>query len=156
MEAVFSLSGALVMPFWALMIFLPRWPWTERLARSWWIVALPAAGYLVLVAPELPVLLPLLARPTLASVAPLLGSARGATIAWLHFLAFDLFVGRAVYLDARERGVPSWLTSLILGAVLMVGPLGLLAYLFARLAWSAPASRPPSTNAAVTTTDAPS
>ena len=31
MEAIFSLSGLLVMTYWALMIFLPHWRWTLRI-----------------------------------------------------------------------------------------------------------------------------
>ena len=37
---IFSLSSLLVMPFWLLMIVLPHWRWTKRIAGSIWIVAL--------------------------------------------------------------------------------------------------------------------
>lgn len=134
-ERLFEVSGLLVMPFWGLMVLAPRWRWTERVLRSWWVVALPALGYLVLVAPELPTILPLLARPTLSTIAPLLGSPLGATLGWLHFLAFDLFVGRSIFLDARDRGVPWFVTSPILLTVLLIGPVGLLAYLLVRRWW---------------------
>ena len=50
-----------------------------------------------------------------------------------HFLAFDLFVGRWEYLDARERQLTHWLLAPCLFLTLMLGPLGLLAYLGARL-----------------------
>jgi hypothetical protein len=69
------------------------------------------------------------AQPDLPRVAAPLGTPRGATIAWMHFLAFDLFVGRWVYLDARLRGAPSWRLAPVLLLVLMLGPLGLAAYL---------------------------
>ena len=62
----------------------------------------------------------------------MLGTPEGATVAWVHFLAFDLFVGRWVYLDARARGVSPWATSPLLFATLMVGPVGLLGYLAVR------------------------
>ena len=51
---------------------------------------------------------------------------------WIHFLAFDLFVGRWAYLDSRERGLSAWLVSPILVFIFMAGPLGLLMYLTAR------------------------
>jgi hypothetical protein len=51
----------------------------------------------------------------------------------VHFLAFDLFVGRWAYLDSRQRGTSAWIVSPILFLILMVGPLGLLLYLFVRL-----------------------
>jgi len=34
----------------------------------------------------------------------LFGTGAGTTLAWVHFLAFDLFVGRWIYLDARGEG----------------------------------------------------
>ncbi len=74
-------------------------------------------------------LLPALANPGLEQIATALGEPTGATIAWVHFLAFDLFVGRWVYLDARARGLSAWLSSPILFFVLMAGPLGFSLYL---------------------------
>ncbi|MFW6051083.1 MAG: ABA4-like family protein [Myxococcota bacterium] len=132
MSTVFQLSGLLVMPIWALLILAPGWRWTERIARTPHI-ALPAALlYAALVLPALAQVLPLLVNPELPTIAALLGTPEGATIAWVHFLAFDLFVGRFVYLDGRARGLPWWITSPILLVVLMVGPLGFALHLGVR------------------------
>ena len=57
---------------------------------------------------------------------------RGATAAWAHFLAFDLFVGRWIYLDSRSRGTSDWVTGPILFLTLLPGPLGLIVYFIAR------------------------
>jgi hypothetical protein len=56
----------------------------------------------------------------------------GATIAWVHFLAFDLFVARWIYLDSRERQVSPWLLAPLLFLTLMLGPAGFLLYLAVR------------------------
>ena len=104
METIFQLSNLLVMPFWLLMIFLPHWGWTRRIMASPWVVAPAALLYALLVMPSLVSLLPQLANPQLGAIAALLGTPQGATIAWAHFLAFDLFVGRWAYLDSRQRG----------------------------------------------------
>jgi hypothetical protein len=132
MSTLFQLSSLLVMPFWLLAIALPGWRWTERILRSPLIVLPAALLYVALVAPALPEVLPLVLRPELPRIASLLGTPEGATIAWAHFLAFDLFVGRWVYLDARERGMRWWITSPVLFFVLMLGPLGLTAHLALR------------------------
>jgi hypothetical protein len=129
MDQVFSASGLLVMPLWLLMVFVPRWRVTVAIMRSPLVVLPAALLYVGLILPSLVEVLPSLARPELGPIAALLGTPNGATIAWVHFLAFDLFVGRWVYLDARERGITSWLVSPVLVLVLMVGPLGLAAYL---------------------------
>jgi hypothetical protein len=129
MDQVFSASGLLVMPLWLLMVLAPRWSVTEWLMRSPLVVLPAALLYAALIVPSLFDVLPALARPELGPIAALLGTPAGATIAWVHFLAFDLFVGRWVYLDARERGISSWVVSPLLVIVLMVGPLGLATYL---------------------------
>jgi len=73
-----------------------------------------------------------IAKPTTAGIATLLGSPEGATIAWVHFLAFDLFIGRWIYLDSRERRLGAVLMAPILLFTLMLGPLGFLSYLVLR------------------------
>jgi hypothetical protein len=129
---LFQMSNLLVMPFWFLMILLPFWSWTKRIIGSPWIAAPAALLYASLVLPQAGGLLGALANPQLAQIAALLGTPAGATIGWVHFLAFDLFVGRWVYLDSQERKLTAWLVSPILFVVLMFGPLGLLLYLLVR------------------------
>jgi hypothetical protein len=132
METVFRLSSFLTLPFWALMILLPRWRWTERVMRSPLVSLAPAALYATLVFPHLGVIFPAVVRPTLAGIMALLGSPAGATIAWVHFLAFDLFVGRWIYLDSHEREISAWFMAPLLFLTLMLGPAGFLLYLAVR------------------------
>jgi hypothetical protein len=117
------------MPFWLLMVLLPTWRWTRRLIASPWIAAPAALLYAILIIPMMASALPALMNPELANIATLLGTPAGATAGWIHFLAFDLFVGRWVYLDGRSLGLSAWLVSPILLVVLMFGPLGFLLYL---------------------------
>ncbi len=69
---------------------------------------------------------------TLAGVQQLLSSPGGATIGWIHYLAFDLFVGLWVARNADKYGFARWLQVPILFFVLMLGPLGLVLYLLLR------------------------
>jgi hypothetical protein len=132
MGLLFRLSNVLVLPFWALMILLPRWRWTTRVMRSALVSGAPAALYAALVLPRLAAIWPAVSRPTLNGIAALLGSPAGATIAWVHFLAFDLFVGRWIYLDSQERRVSIWLLAPVLFLTLMLGPAGFLFFLVIR------------------------
>jgi Domain of unknown function (DUF4281) len=131
-ESIFSLSSLLVMPFWALMIFLPHWRWTRHILQSPLVILPPALLYGALVLPRLAEVFPAVSSPTLTGIAALLGTPAGATIAWAHFLAFDLFVGRWIYLDGRERGISALLIAPVLFLTLMLGPLGFLLYLILR------------------------
>jgi hypothetical protein len=88
--------------------------------------------YGALVLPRLAEVFPAVSSPTLTGIAALLSTPAGATIVWAHFLAFDLFVGRWIYLDGRERGISALLIALVLFLTLMLGPLGFLLYLVLR------------------------
>ena len=76
MTLIFRLSNLLVLPFWGLMILLPRWRWTERIMRSPSVSVAAALFYVALVLPRLGTIWPAVARPTLDGVAALLGSPR--------------------------------------------------------------------------------
>jgi hypothetical protein len=132
MELLFNLSNFFILPFWLLMIFLPHWRWTRRIMASPWPVAVLALVYAGLLLTQLGAAGSSLINPTLEGIAGLLGTPAGAAVGWVHFLAFDLFVGRWAYLDSRERGLSAWVASLALFFILMTGPLGLLLYLLAR------------------------
>ena len=133
METIFSLSSFVVLPFWTLMILLPRWSWTQRIIRSPLVILAPSLIYAALVLPRLGEVFSEVANPTLPGIAGLLGSPAGAAIAWVHFLAFDLFVGRWIYLESRKLGLSAWFVSPILFLTLMLGPIGFLLYLTLRL-----------------------
>lgn len=136
MTTIFSISSVLVMPFWFLMIILPHWRWTKRIVQSPLIITAAALLYAALVLPRIGQVLPAALHPTLPGITALLGSAAGATMAWAHFLAFDLFVGRWIYLDSRERNISAWLMAPILFFVLLLGPTGFLLYMICRGAYT--------------------
>jgi hypothetical protein len=57
-------------------------------------------------------------------------------------IAFDLFAGRWAWLDSRERGVPALVMAPVLVLTILLGPLGLAAYLGIRTRWGRPAVVP--------------
>lgn len=132
MSTIFSLSSLLVAPLWLAMMLAPRASFTRRLLASPWCVVPIAMLYVALVVPELATVLPAVMRPQLPEIAALLGSERGATIAWVHFLAFDVFVARWIHSDALVRGTSAWMLAPILFCTLMLGPLGLTLWLLSR------------------------
>lgn len=124
----FALGSVSIAPFWLLMVLAPRWRMTTRLLASPLVALGPIALYVALVLPELRVVLPVVTHGTLPDVVRLLGTSRGATIAWAHFLALDLLAGRWIFLDARARGLPAAVTSPILALTLLLAPLGVAVY----------------------------
>jgi apolipoprotein N-acyltransferase len=132
LTTIFALSNLTVMPVWALMILLPRWRVTERIVGSPLVALLPALIYAALVLPSFGAIFAAVSNPALPEIVQLLGTPQGATIAWAHFLAFDLLTGRWAYLDSRDQGMSPLIMAPILFMILMLGPIGFLIYLAAR------------------------
>jgi hypothetical protein len=131
-DLLFQLAFPLAAPFWALMIFAPRWRWTARVIGSPFIVLPVLAVYLAAVAPILGRFAALMLRPDLAGLADLLGTPAGTTLVWSHLIAFDLFIGRWIYRDSQARRVHPLLVGPVLVLTILLSPFGLLAYFILR------------------------
>jgi hypothetical protein len=77
---------------------------------------------------------------SLAEVATLFRRPELLLAGWVHYLAFDLFIGSWEVRDAARRGVPHVLVIPCLLTTFMLGPMGLLAYWGIRSLRSGPAT----------------
>jgi hypothetical protein len=126
-DLLFNSANLFVLPFWALMIFLPNWQVTKLVMRS----VIPFVGlagvYIYLIAGTITAeSAQALANPTLADIARFFADERAAATGWVHFLVMDLFVGRWVYWEGQRTGV--WTVHSI-ALCLFAGPLGLLSHI---------------------------
>ena len=125
-EQIFSLCGMLVLPGWLLLVFLPRWKWGARLVCPVVIPLLLALVYLWLVATTFG------RTPggfgSLAEVSLLFQNPRALLAGWIHYLAFDLFIGSWEVRDAQRTGVHHLLVVPCLVLTFLFGPVGLLLY----------------------------
>lgn len=128
MATIFSVSFLLVAPFWACMIFAPTWNVTERLVSTPLIILPAAALYFLLFLPQVALVANGVLSPSLSEMTTLFARESGATLVWVHFLAFDLFVGRWIFLDSRRRTLPRPVLSVLLVVTLLFGPVGFLGY----------------------------
>lgn len=69
---------------------------------------------------------------SLAGVMKLFDTPGGATLGWMHYLAFDLFIGMWIARDADQKDFSRVVQVPFLFLTLMVGPVGLLAWLIVR------------------------
>ncbi|MEC3957032.1 ABA4-like family protein [Nocardia sp. CDC153] len=129
---LFSLVFWLAAPFWAAMILAPHRVWTRRLVASPWIVLPPLLVYLALMLPHFARFFAAMLRPDLTTLRDILGDDWGAATVWAHLIAFDLFIGRWIYLDSRSRSISPLLVSPILFVTILLSPIGLLSYLLVR------------------------
>lgn len=135
LEPIFTFVNILVLPFWLLLMLAPGSRLTARLVHSPLIPLLLGVPYTIgLVA----VTFFQKGQPgggfgSLAAMSVAFGAPAMALICWIHYLIFDLFVGAWQTRDAQRLGMPHAVRIPCLFFTLMVGPLGLLLYLTARL-----------------------
>ena len=71
---------------------------------------------------------------SLAALSLLFQNPTALLAGWIHYIAFDLFVGAWQVRDAKRLGINHWLVVPCLIATLMAGPIGLLLYSCLRFA----------------------
>ncbi|PZQ50079.1 MAG: DUF4281 domain-containing protein [Rhodovulum sulfidophilum] len=125
-DAGFAAASRAAMAGWLALALLPRWPWLVATLRYWLVGALSLA-YAVLVFAyffrvegggfgDMDA-----ARALFQSDPVLLAG-------WIHYLAFDLFVGIWIARRADAIGLGRAAQAPILLATLMFGPVGLLLF----------------------------
>ncbi|HEY0449289.1 ABA4-like family protein [Actinophytocola sp.] len=133
MDLVFALVffvGAA--PFWTLMIVAPRWRWTRRIMSTPWSATLPLVFWFPFAIPRMADLLPAVARPQLPVWQELLTDPAVMTFTWAQIIAWDLFVGRWMWLDSRERGISPLVMAPVLVLAIMLSPIAVPLYLVLR------------------------
>jgi hypothetical protein len=129
-ETIFSIANTTALLSWILLAVAPRWNWTKRIVWSA-IPLLLSAAYLILI-----VLFFGQAEGgfgTLADVMKLFTDKNVALAGWIHYLAFDLFVGSWEVKDAQERGISHWFVLPCLLLTFLLGPVGFLLYNIVRV-----------------------
>jgi len=138
-DALFSLANLLVLPAWALLAFAPGWRGTRLLVLSGLWAGLLALLYAAFILAHY--LGPHAAEggfSSLAGVAALFRSPWALLAGWVHYLAFDLFVGAWEVRDAARRQVPHLAVVPALALTFLFGPVGLLVYFGGRAAFGRP------------------
>lgn len=131
-DVIFSICNTAVLPGWLLLVVLPRWKWTARLITSVIIPALLGLVYLYLVITQF-------GKTeggfgSLSQVQQLFQNPAMLLAGWIHYLAFDLFIGSWEVRDAQRLGLNHLLVIPCLALTFLFGPIGLLLYLLIRLA----------------------
>lgn len=131
LNQVFRLANLAVLPGWLLMIFAPNSRWTRRVTESdGFFLGMGGlyAALLARAAKDNPAAMAELASPTLEGIGGLFRRPEGVFAGWVHYLAFDLMIGRTILRDAQERAIPHALVVPALVLTLFTGPLGLAYY----------------------------
>ncbi len=137
-DSLFQIANPLALVGWLALVFAPLSPrWSDRVAG----LAIPlmlSIGYAALVlvywsrAPG--------GFASLPDVMKLFTTPGVALAGWVHYLAFDLFVGAWITRTARTEGIPHFLILPCLLLTFLFGPAGFLAFTALRAIFAARAS----------------
>ena len=125
-EQIFSIANMIALLSWVVLAVAPRWVVTRTVILSGAIPLLLSIAYLILI-----VLFFGAAEGGFGSLADVmkLFTNQWATLAgWIHYLAFDLFVGAWEVKDAQMRGISHWFVIPCLVLTFLFGPIGFLLY----------------------------
>jgi hypothetical protein len=129
-DQIFEVVNIVALAAWLLLAALPGRHWVPTAVTAAVIPALLALVYTAIVAVQW-------AGSeggfgSLKDVALLFANPWVLVAGWVHYLAFDLFVGSWEVRDARAHGVPHWLVLPCLFFTFMFGPAGWLLYMTVR------------------------
>jgi hypothetical protein len=125
-DLIFQIANSFVLLGWMPLIFAPNWKHTIFVSRSLVIVPL-AVFYAVLVFSGISDFDPR-DFSTLEGIKVLFANDTALVTGWIHYLAFDLFVGTYIVHKGIETQMPRWLFTLCLPFTFMFGPIGLLIF----------------------------
>jgi len=112
------------MPCWLALIFIPENGWVKKIIT--WVIL----GIAVVYVSQLGTFFQLEEGGfgSLQDVMLLFKNESAVLAGWVHYLAFDLFLGRWIATDAVEQKISKWLVAPCLFCTFMLGPTGFLLY----------------------------
>jgi Domain of unknown function (DUF4281) len=130
-ETMFGIASKLAFLCWLALIFLPRKPWLRT--TIFFIVAFGLCLTYGGIAMTFFFRVEGGGFASIAQVQKLFSSEPVVLAGWIHYLAFDLFVGLWIAKHADLFGIPRIIQAIALLATFMFGPIGLLIYLAIKL-----------------------
>jgi len=129
-ENLFRICNSVALVGWVILAVFPRKRWGAPLVTGILIPALLSLVYLALIATRF-------GKgqgdfQSLAGVAALFADPYVLLAGWVHYLAFDLFIGSFEVRDAQRSGLSHFVVLPCLFFTFMLGPIGFLLYLVVR------------------------
>jgi len=131
-EQLFSFTNSLALLGWLLLVFAGRARWAASLVLGAVLPLLLAVIYSGLLAGHWGESGG--SFRTLAGVSMLFENHWLLLAGWVHYLAFDLFIGAWQVRDSQALGISHWIVVPCLALTFLFGPAGLLLYFLIRIA----------------------
>lgn len=129
-ETLFTVFNTIALVSWLFLIFAPQWKYTRSLVISGMVSLVFAGGYIFLFVSG--VTDSSGDFTSLAGVRSMFQSDSLLLAGWLHYLAFDLFVGTWIVANSTRYSIKHAYVIPALILTFMLGPAGLLTYFIIR------------------------
>ncbi|MBY0436428.1 MAG: DUF4281 domain-containing protein [Cyclobacteriaceae bacterium] len=129
-ETIFQICNSIAPLGWILMAVAPRWKWTKKIVLSGLLPLVLGLVYLMLI-------VVFFGKSegdfsSLEGVGKLFENPFALTAGWIHYLAFDMFIGAWEINDSQRLGIHHGWVVPCLFFTFMFGPIGLILYFIVR------------------------
>ena len=125
-DTLFQIANTCALLGWLPLILVPRWKYTLLTSRTFVILPLSIL-YTIIIFSGISNFDPS-AFSTLTGVKELFANDQALIAGWIHYLAFDLFVGTYIVQKGITTETPRWMYTICLPFTFMFGPLGILIF----------------------------
>jgi len=127
-ETIFNIFNSGIILFWLLLLGFPKKDFTQKIIAFPWVPLVIALGYVFFLSTTTGTFSTDFS--SLSSLTEMFKNAepRGVAAGWLHYLAFDFWVGCWMLKNSQEKGIKHLWMILPLLFTFILGPTGILFY----------------------------
>ena len=127
-EIIFNIYNTGILIFWLLLLVFPKSKLTQKMTDFPWIPLVIAFGYIYFLGTSDSIFS--VDFSTLSGLTEMFQNSnpRGVAAGWLHYLAFDFWVGCWILRDSQKKGIKHAFIIFPMLFTFMLGPVGVIIY----------------------------
>ena len=127
-EIIFNIYNTGILIFWLFLLVFPKSKLTRKMTDFPWIPLVIAFGYIYFLGTSDSIFS--VDFSTLSGLTEMFQNSnpRGVAAGWLHYLAFDFWVGCWILRDSQKKGVKHAFIIFPMFFTFMLGPVGVIIY----------------------------
>ena len=127
-EIIFNIYNTGILIFWFFLLVFPKSKLTQKMTDFPWIPLVIAFGYIYFLGTSDSIFS--VDFSSLSGLTEMFQNSnpRGVAAGWLHYLAFDFWVGCWILRDSQKKGVKHAFIIFPMLCTFMVGPVGIIVY----------------------------
>ncbi|RPG56678.1 MAG: DUF4281 domain-containing protein [Flavobacteriales bacterium TMED235] len=127
-ETIFNIYNTGILIFWSLLLFFPKNKLTQKITDYPWVPLVIAFGYIYFLSSSNDIFS--VDFSSLSGLTDMFRNSnpRGVAAGWLHYLAFDFWMGCWILRDSQKKGIKHVFIILPMLCTFMLGPIGIIIY----------------------------